>query len=120
MTKVSSIEALRSIHTRRKFASSNGYGEAIYGFSLFGTDNPFAGIYRRRPSSSGISIVKTRFYRPPVSRTEAQATQRDKMLAAMSAWHDLSDSERQEWRDKYVRRSKRGVDVFKSNYIKTH
>jgi len=120
MTKVSQIEALRSIHPRRKFGSPNGYGWIIYGFSYYGEENDFAGIYRRRRHKKGISIVKMNFYRPPVSRTEGQAAQRDKFLAAVAAWQALTDEQREEKRRLATRRSKRGYNVFLTNYLKTN
>jgi hypothetical protein len=120
MSKVSPIEALRSVRTWKKFGSPNCYGRSIFGFSFYGEENDFAGIYRRRPHPGGVSIVKMQFYRPPVSRTDGQATQRDKFQAAVSAWQALTDEERQAKRTEATRRSKRGYNVFLTEYLETH
>lgn len=119
MTVVSPIEALRSTETRKKFGSPNGYGNIIFGFSFYGDDNIFAGIYRRRPTRRGVSIVKMRFYRPFVQRTEDQGIQRNKMIAAVSAWKALTDSQKNTYRQIANKKKRRGVDFFISQFLNT-
>lgn len=114
------IEALRSVCARKKIGWPNGYGEAVLGFTYFGEDNEFYGIYQVRPRENGDIIVKMQFYRPPVQCTEAQGIQRDKFKNALLAWQALSDSEKKVWRDSASRRSRRGYAVFRSNYLNTH
>ncbi|MFA5359232.1 MAG: hypothetical protein WC310_05475 [Patescibacteria group bacterium] len=120
MTLCTPLEALRSVRAWKKFDSPNGYGLAVYGFSYFGHNNPFSGIYQRRRRRGGVSITRMKFYRPPVSRTEGQAALRDKFQSAVNAWQALSDAEREELRHLACRRSKRGYNVFITQYLKTH
>lgn len=120
MTIVKPIDALRSVCSWKKFGSPNGYGRSIFGFTYYGEENDFAGIYRRRPHKNGTSIVKMDFYRPPVSRTPDQVTQRDKFASAVAAWQALSEPERKEINSAASRRSKRGYNVYLTNYLNTH
>jgi len=120
MSKVSPIQALRSIRAWRSFGTSNGYGRISFGFTYFGEDNEFAGIYRRRPHRRGVSLVKMDFYAPVYRRTDAQAVQRDKFADAHAAWTALSESEKEVLRRLAARRSKRGYNVFLTKYLKTH
>lgn len=120
MTKVSSFEALRSIMTRKKFSSPNGYGIAQYGFSFYGYQNDFAGIYRRRPTKRGIVIVKMNFYNPVITHTVAQDAQRAKFAPAVAAWQALTEEQREALRTIANRRSKRAYTQFISQYLKTH
>lgn len=112
MAKVNTPDTLCSAICYKKFGNSNGFGNIIFGFSYFGEDNVFAGIYRRRPGPKGVSIVKMRFYRPPVSRTEEQAVLRDKFQAAIAAWQGKTEEERQALRDYWHTKHKRAYNVF--------
>lgn len=142
MTKVLSPDTLCSAICYKKFGNSNGFGNIIFGFSFFGEDNEYAGIYRRRPGPNGVTVVKTRFYRSPVSNTAAQDIQRTKYASAVAAWKALSDEEREAWRviaankksqkepvykggwpRKKIQQHRtcfRGYDIFRSDYLLTH
>lgn len=142
MTLVRMPDTLGSAVAYKKFGVSNGFGNIILGFTRLGEDNPYAGIYRRRPSPHGVSVVKMRFYRPHISRTELQATQRDKYVAAVAAWKALTEEQREVWRVEAANKKNqkepiyrgwplkklkqqhrtcyRGYDIFRSDYLLTH
>ena len=120
MTVVSPIQACRSVAIRHQIGWPNGYGEAVAGFTYFGEDNLFYGVYQIRKREKGYIIVKEKFYRPPVMRTDPQGVQRDKMKAAMLAWQALTEEEKKVWRSSASRQSKRGCCVFVSKHILSH
>lgn len=120
MTLVMSPDTLNAKCCWKKFGSSNGFGNIICGFSFFGDDNIFSGIYQRRPHKDGVSICKMRFYRPPVHRSTDQGIQRDRFQAAFQAWKALTDEERAVWRLTYLPLHQRGYNVFLSQYIDSH
>lgn len=142
MAKIDPREEFGSEEVYKKFGESNGFGNIIFGFNGIGVDNSRAAIYRRRPGPERTTIVKMRFYRNPVQRTAEQATQRDKLKAANLAWLALTDEERAAWclqaeekttpklpilrgypvpkLKQEFRTTFRGVDIFKSDYIRNN
>lgn len=118
--KCGPFEALLSIQAWKKFGSPNCYGGAVFGFSYFGYQNEWAGIYRRRPHKNGVSIVKMAHYCPIYKRTVDQALQRDKFQDAIHAWQALSPEEQEALRKIASRKSKRAYNVFLTQYLKTH
>ena len=66
-----------------------GAGCVTAGLSWAGDDNPFSGIYQRRPRPTGQILVKMKHYRSPNPRTDSQQAWRAYFKDVLAFWHAL-------------------------------
>jgi len=142
MAKPFSRRPLFSIFAQKRFSKPSGFGECIFGFSNFGDEaiaiipEPFgralfgeaefgnieilSGIYQKHYSLTGKYPIRMKMYWPTNPRTVPQQAQRAKYTAAVAAWLALSEADRIAWRSRASGKGRRGYDLFRSNYLKTH
>lgn len=115
---------------RGKIGRSNGFGHLIMGASKYGDTNNWGGIWQQRrkgynqytgpsPGSAGRYFVLMRTYRPPESRSAAQAIQRNKMQAAVAAWRELTPQQKQEYNTKASKKARTGYNLFIQRFLKS-
>ena len=87
------------------------------------------GIYQRRwngynnhsakpKNQRKMYYMRMKYYRPTNPQTSKQQANRAKIARAVSAWHSLSASDRETWRELAKKNNRRGYNYFISEYLK--
>lgn len=106
----------------------SGYGFARRGDGAFGEPQGVGGIYQRRwtgynqhgyipGKKKRAYYVRMRFYRPTNPRTELQQAGRTKFQEAVAAWQGMSDAQREPYKRRAVKKSRRGRNLFIQEYM---
>lgn len=120
--------ATPAIEIRGKLGRGSGYGFARRGSGLFGESASPGGIYQRRvtgynqhgriPGRKRVQyFVRMKSYRPTNPRTELQQAGRTKFQTAVELWQGMTEEERAPWKARAVRKSRRGRNLFISEYM---
>ena len=120
-----------ALSIRRKGGRSNGLGFYVCGELKLGENNDFGGIYQRRVTGynntgyrDGLPrktyYVKMRSYAPTNPRTVTQQNNRARMNAAVAAWQDLTDEQKFAYNHRGNKLSRRGYNLFISEWLQTH
>jgi hypothetical protein len=75
------------------------------------------GIYRRRPTRKGVTLVKMDFYTPTNPQTEAQQAWRAIFSAGVAAWQALSEEAQDIWKEEARYRPLTGFNLFLRDYL---
>lgn len=127
------VEVGQYVHAdtiRKRLGKPNGFGWIMFGWSEFGDDNYYQGVYQqrrnRRWNGAGgfISEKHPRNFimkpawpvQPP---SEARDAQQAKFKTALSLWQALTLSEKMSYNKIASRRSRRGYDYFMSKTLKS-
>ncbi|MFZ2153990.1 MAG: hypothetical protein WAV16_02050 [Candidatus Moraniibacteriota bacterium] len=115
---------------RKRLGKPNGFGWIMFGWSEFGDDNYYQGVYqqRRKRKWNGVNgfiidgrqrnfIMKPAWPVQPVS--EARDAQQLKFKNALLAWQALTESKKAEYNKIATKKSKRGYDYFMSKQLKS-
>lgn len=70
------------------------------------------GIYQTRHRKRGTFTCKMKFYAPTNPQTLPQQLNRWKFSDAIQAWHDLSEEEKQNWRNRAKYKNLYGISLF--------
>lgn len=97
-----------------------GYGDQEYGNFEYGEEEDIYGIYRRRPTEKGITLVKCQFYEPTNPKTEAQMSWRGIFSDGVLAWQNLSESAKNVYREKVKILDLSGFNLFMREYLLAH
>lgn len=120
--------AAPAIEIRGKLGRGTGYGFIRRGSGIYGeTPNP-GGIYQRRvtgynqhgriPGRERVQyFVRMKSYRPTNPRTELQQAGRTKFQTAVEIWQRMTEEERAPWKARAVKKSRRGRNLFISEYM---
>ena len=102
---------------RQKFGKPNFFGASIFGWSEFGDDNIFSGIY----SSVVMDGVRHQrffnFYDYLITHTPLQNTNRTKFHNAIVAWQALGSTSRAEYNRRAIGRHMSGYNLFIREYM---
>jgi len=79
-----------------------------------------AGIYRRRPTQNGRTIVRMDFYDYVITHTEAQQTNREKFADAVAYWQGLTEEEKNQYNIKARRLEMYGYNLCLREYLLSH
>jgi len=93
------------------------YGYYRYGGSGYGEAWTKWGIYQRDTKTGHQRIRKGVFYIPNNPQTEAQQANRNKFKAALTAWHALTDEQKQVYIERAKGKSMTGYNVFVKEYM---
>lgn len=93
------------------------YGYYRYGGSGYGEAWTKWGIYQRDTKTRSQRIRKGVFYIPNNPRTEAQQANRNKFIAALTAWHALTDEQKAVYNERAKGKSMTGYNVFVKQYM---
>ena len=75
------------------------------------------GIYRRRPTKTGYTLVKMGFYTPTNPQTEPQQAWRLIFSNGVDAWHLLNEEEKEGYRARAKDLNMTGFNLFMSEYL---
>lgn len=115
---------------KKRLGKPNMFGWIIPGWSEFGDDNIFAGVYQQRRNRVGNGKNKPvqfgsqkNFMQlpawPPYVLTTRRVTQQEKLKTALLMWQNLTEEEKSVYNKTATRRSKRGFDLFMSKTLKS-
>lgn len=121
-------KAIPALTISGNIGRGSGYGFARRGNGLYGEGESPGGIYQKRwtgynqhgriPGCKRKSYyVRMRMYRPTNPRTVKQQAGRTKFQEAVAAWQAMSTEEREPWRQRAVRKSRRGRNLFIQEYM---
>ena len=101
-----------------KYFSLYEIGAFILGDCHVGDVVEFNGIYRRRRSSGGTTIVKENWYVTKNPRTESQQANRGKFADAIAAWHELTPEDKNVYNIASVKTRGTGFNLFIRDYMR--
>lgn len=115
---------------RKRLGKPNMFGWLIPGWSDYGDDNIFSGVYQQRRSrtwngAGGFIIGKkpNNFWQCPAwpknTITTYKINAQNNFKTALLAWQNLTDEEKDVYNKLATKRSKRGYDVFMSKTLKS-
>ena len=124
------LEKIPGDTIRGRMGFPNGFGWLTFGWSRFGDDNYYQGVYQIRhhreyDGVGGFNIEKkqNQFYMKPAWPIQPPSTARDaqqnKFKTALSAWQALTDEEKAGYNKIASRSSRRGYDYFMSKKLKS-
>ena len=117
-----------AIEIRGKLGHGSGFGFGRNGYGLFGERAGPGGIYQRRNTGYNQHgyiagrerreyFVRMRSYRPTNPRTELQQAGRGRFADAVATWHAMTPEERKPWNERAAKRSRKGRNLFLSEYM---
>ncbi len=115
---------------RKRMGLPNGFGWLRFGWSEFGDDNYYQGVYQQRRNRKWDGIdgfIMTsgprNFIMKPAWPTQPASVARDaqqaKFSTALSMWQALTIEEKKYYNTIASRRSRRGYDYFMSKTLKS-
>jgi hypothetical protein len=115
---------------RGRMGKPNGLGWVIFGWTEFGDDNYYQGVYQQRRNrkwdgNGGFIIgkVQKNFFQKPAwpvnTITEARTITRNNFRNAVQAWQALTTTEKNDIRKIAHKKGKRGYDWFLSQTLKS-
>jgi len=105
---------------RKKYGTPNGLGDTWLGISRFGLLNPYAGIFRTKPTKSGQIVVRNKFYQQFAPRTAGQIAASQTFANAMTAWGGLTDDQKNQYNIDARKIRIEGVNLFVRQYMLSH
>lgn len=110
--EVANFEQCLSLKARGKTGYGAGFGWYFFGYSFYGSFDPFAGIYATRHTARGRRTFRLPIYRPTNPQTVTQQANRARLSTAVLAWQSLTILEKK----KYNKRAK-GLKFSGYNYF---
>lgn len=102
---------------RGKLGAPSAYGTRNYGAFAYGAGADTFGIYRVRHRWGKFVQEKMVFYFPINPKTGPQLIQQQKMTDAVTAWQDLTPSQKEEYNIKAKGKDMSGYNLFLSEYL---
>lgn len=117
-----------SIEIRGKIGRGSGFGFIRNGNGLYGEKPGPGGIYQRRVTGYNQHgripgrvrrqyFVRMKTYRPTNPRTDEQQAGRNTFADAVAAWQSMTTEQRKPYNDRAIRKSRRGRNLFISEYM---
>lgn len=111
-----------------KLGRGAGFGFARRGNGLYGETARVGGIYQRRVTGYNQTgrlptrerrqyFVRMRTYRPTNPQTVPQQANRGTFADAVAAWQGMTESEREPYKRRAVRKGRRGRNLFIQEYM---
>ena len=113
----SPFKRLLSGVARQKFGKPDFFGTSIFGWSEFGDDNEFAGIYSSLVVDGKRHQRFFPFYDYIITHTTLQNAQRSKFHNAVVAWQALGSTSRAEYKKRAIGRHMSGYNLFIREYM---
>lgn len=123
-------KSLPGLKIRRRIGHGAGLGFGRCGSLKFGDSRRYGGVYQKRVTGYNNLVrrtgakrrsyyVRMRSYRPTIPYTESQVLHFGKFADAVLAWNNLTDSEKAVYNERARRKSRRGRNLFISEYMRT-
>jgi len=93
------------------------YGYCQYGDAGYGEAWTKWGIYQRDTKTKHQRIKKESFYIPANPQTETQQANRNKFIAALTAWHALTDEQKEVYNRRSKGKSLTGYNLYVKQYM---
>ena len=77
------------------------------------------GIYRRRPTREGVTLVKMDFYFPANPQTQQQQAWRTTFANGVASWQNLNEGERDGYRESAKEMPMTGFNLYLSQFLLT-
>ena len=103
-----------------KYQSPSEYGAKDYGAFFYGETKQLWGIYQRRHNNGRTIYAKLKFYTPTNPRTAPQTAQRNKFVAGMTAWGNLTDEQKKVYNERAKKKQLHGVNLFLREYLNSY
>lgn len=116
MVSVTGFSKALSFYARGKVGHPAGCGFARCGHARCGDAGVLTGVYQKRISSAGTSVVRMRYYRPTNPQTAPQEANRAKFAAAMVAWGGLTPEQKATYNARAKKRNMFGWGLFIREY----
>ena len=122
-------ETMAGIRQTGSIRRGDGFGFIRLGHSTFGTIAHVGGVYQKRVTGYNNTgrkahlprkayYVRMRYYRPTNPNTIVQQARRTLFAEAMASWQGLPPAEKIEWKKKASRHSRRGHNLYISEYMR--
>lgn len=118
MAIVSYPESNQSLQTYGVVGRPWGAGLITAGYSFYGDDFPYSGIYQRRRGKKGQIVIRMKHYRSPNPQTDAQQEWRAYFAYLKTLWDVMSESEKDFWRASKPPYNMGGWNRFASYHLK--
>lgn len=93
------------------------YGDKWYGWNEYGAFEDIYGIYRRRPTEKGVTLVKCQFYWPTNPQTAPQQSWRGVFTDGVIAYQALSEGEKETYRKEAEGKPLSGFNLYLREYL---
>jgi len=124
-------QKLASIKMWKRLGKPNQFGWIMPGWSEFGDDNDFAGVYQGRPRRKKYIVLGDKipgkrqnfFMKPawPVNTITAPRTVvRNKFRDGVNAWLDLTTEQKMVYTQRANKKQRQGFCLFMSEYLLSH
>lgn len=104
----------------KRLGFSVDYGTAFFGFTEFGRENEFAGIYQKYYTLKGIQQVHKLMYWPTNPQSVPQQANRSIFASGVSAWQALSAPDKKIYNDRAYRLKIGGYHLFLREWMHSH
>lgn len=122
-------ETMAGIRQTGSIRRGDGFGFIRFGHSAFGAVAHVGGVYQKRVTGYNNTgrkaylprkayYVRMRYYRPTNPNTPEQQAKRTLFADAMASWQGLSPTKKTQWKLKASRHSRRGHNLYISEYMK--
>lgn len=123
--------AMPNVQQTRSVGRSCGFANMRFGFTGFGDNRFFAGVYQKRVTGynhkgriagrpRNAYYVRMKSYRPTNPNTPLQVACRAVFATAISNWSALTENEKVVYNERGTRRSLPGRNLYISEYLKSH
>ena len=123
--------AMPSVQQTRSVGRSCGFGNMRFGFTGFGDNRFFEGVYQKRVTGYNHKgriagrprrayYVRMKSYRPTNPKTPPQVAWRNVFANAISSWSLLTDEQKAVYNERGTRQSLPGRNLYIREYLKSH
>jgi hypothetical protein len=130
MPFITSFEKIPAFKITKRLGKPNGFGWIIFGWSQFGDNNRFSGVYqgrrrRRWNGVGGFDMISSpkNFFQKPAWPTQPPSVARDaqqaKFKTALEMWQALTNEQKKEYNRLANGAQRRGYDYFMSKTLKS-
>ncbi len=110
-------ERLHSVSASKKIGLPNQLGTIIFGWSEFGDDNPYSGIYINRFENNRRQVYRINFPNEYNLNTGITMASKTKFKNAILAWQALSGAQKKEYNRLAFGRQMSGYNYFVHEYM---
>ncbi len=108
---------LLSVVSRKKLGNPNFYGNSMFGWSFYGDDNEYAGIYYVARIRNKKVQKRINFYEYVITHTTIQTANRSKFADAVAAWQALPSDQKKRYNDLAVGMRMHGYGLFIKRFM---
>lgn len=110
----------KGVRITKRLGKPNQLGEMWCGWSELGDDDPYAGVYQRRPRKGGEIIVKMRHAWPDCGHTSRQIYVRSVFADGVASWQSLTTLQKQSYNRRKYPKGQSGFTRYMREYLKAN